>query len=380
MSTDGKEVANILENLLPKLPSTIQNLGSDAGTGLVRSKALGELMKEFNLNGIVGLSRHSESQALCERANLLLRQLIMINCRYYKTKNWVKMLPIALRQFNSLVKSYFGFAKGKIQTIRTTPLSLAFLEDRSMTLEDLLGNPPVDHATKLKWKSDVLDAMQKYEETRHERQKQLDDQFKSHQRIVPGSHVLIRRFSRYKKRNHTYTKNIFKVLERHNRKLVVSSVFGRPQVLSVYIGNVKLFQDDVLLQFLSPELCLALGAGIKLDADRQLPFELESEFDTKGLPRAESIPENVEDAEASDVDSIISNDDSKSDKNDAQTDAKPDSSCSPSSSAQSNSTRQLKDDQEDKPVDVPYTTPRRPTNQYRRLPPWIFFKNKKIKR
>merc|ERR1712115_733860 len=84
----------------------------------------------------------------------------------------------------------------------------------------------------------------------------------------------------------------------HPRNVVLSSVFGRKQILKVVINNCKKFYDDTLLRFLPRPLQLALGTGFNIDkTDRDLPFELESVYPPKKGHKkgeAESVPKDEE--------------------------------------------------------------------------------------
>jgi hypothetical protein len=281
------ETAHVLRRLLPLIPP-VKVINSDAGGGLLISEKVRTVCQEHGMEVKVQLPNHPESHALIENANGLLRKLLLINMKYAYSKQWTTQFYTSVQQSNAMTRKYQVRVNGEIKTISSSPYAIAYGYDPNFDLAIVLGLGSLDVQARNRKVKDIHSAIAFFNATETERRMQLDTHFEKNTQIVPDAFVLMKR-QPYDKNQSIYINNIFKVIERRGRQVLISSVFGNRSVFPIYIGFLKPFVNAELLKYLPPELRLALSGPIDITHEKlrphpdmdmepgpKVPFELKS--------------------------------------------------------------------------------------------------------
>jgi hypothetical protein len=220
------------------------------------------------------LAHHGQSHAIVENSNGLLRSLINLNKTFAKEDSWAEVFHIALLQLNSMNRSFMVLEHGQSKRLITSPFALAYGHDPALDISKLLG--PQIRDKSVKERQDYITYIQKIVNDYNVKARE-DLEAKDSERTVVcavGTFVLLRRLPT-DKNNTSYLSNVYRVVDRLNRKVTISAVFGKRSVFDVWIGHLKPLSNSFVLQYLPKDLQTALGGTMSLSG-RELPFELES--------------------------------------------------------------------------------------------------------
>ena len=284
VSTGQEETATALYHLLSHLPQ-VHSISSDNAPGLIKSVAVRKVLKKFGIKSIFRLPRLPTAGSLVERGVQSMRSLFRLIMRFRKTTSWLNAFPYVTRAINYCYRRYYIIQDNKIKSIWTNPLQLAYNIEARLRLKDLLGDreQPLSLTAQREWKKRLTEAMGAFEDNKQELQRQLDA--KEDDVITTNSIVLIKHTRREKRRTATFYKNLYKVVSRKHRKVVVKPLFGDPKLRStlydVYVGHLVPFSQSELLRHLPPKYQVALGANVPLKPQFELPEQLWDFDDTE---------------------------------------------------------------------------------------------------
>ena len=273
----GDETARVLFNILSYIPR-VNTISSDNAKGLLKSKEVSQVMDRFGIRMIHRLPRNPTSGSMIERAVQVIRVAFRLVQRFRKCESWMEAYPHVTQIINTNYRRYWIIEQGKIKSIWASPEQLAFNSDSRFQMNSLLGDRevPLSLKEKQKWKNEFQEACNHFNDDKMEIQRMIDAKFKP--KIVKGDIVILKRIKAEERKVMTFYINLYEVVSRNNREVVVKCLYGPPGVCSylysVHAGHLELWKQDELVQYLPEDYRKALGYFTTIKSGREIPEQL----------------------------------------------------------------------------------------------------------
>ena len=192
----------------------------------------------------------------------------------------MECLAYTAKQLNHNFRKYYIIdTHGRLKSLWTSPVTLAYGVDYRLNNSELFGDrlKALSLEDRKNWKAEVTRGLERYNISRMEISRVKDELYKKRQKIQIGDYVTLKNYSRYPKFDAAKQGNIFQVMDRKYKMLVVKPLYGPDAIKTeepVYTGDARLFTNQLLLRHLPKNLQEGLGAGIPLEPSNLFPWQI----------------------------------------------------------------------------------------------------------
>ena len=263
------EVVDCLHKVIRQF-GVFKQLHSDRGSQLCRHPLVQEFCRKFNIEIVLGLSNQPTAHGVIENSNKLLRTCLQLCSESFELE-WAKIFDLGVLVFNTIDRTYGKDMNGKGGFI-SNPYKLIFGLDCDIT-NYKFGKSILKSKEYFKIRDKLVKRIADCNRKRLQAHLKAEKDFKS-DKFQPGDFILVRLQPKDKNKIR-YRRNIFRVIERFNRRVTCQGLFGNKERRVIHVNECKAFVFDERLRNIPEYFQTLFGPSTAPISNTEVPSYLE---------------------------------------------------------------------------------------------------------